>query len=80
VAKTRRLRAGSIVGSGTVSNKDWSRGWSCIAEQRAIEAIEGGVTKTAFMQFGDTIRIEMLGRDGLSVFGAIEQRVAPLSA
>jgi fumarylacetoacetate (FAA) hydrolase len=77
VAKTRRLRAGSIVGSGTVSNKDWSHGVSCIAELRAIETIEGGTPKTAFMQFGDTIRIEVLGRDGGSVFGAIEQRVAP---
>ena len=80
VAKTRRLRAGSIVGSGTVSNKDWSHGWSCIAEQRAIETIQGGAPQTAFMQFGDTIRIEVLGRDGLSVFGAIEQRVAAPSA
>jgi len=80
VAKTRRLRAGSIVGSGTVSNKDWSHGWSCIAEQRAIETIESGAPKTAFMQFGDTIRIEMLGHDGQSVFGAIDQRVAPLAA
>ena len=75
VAKTRRLRAGSIVGSGTVSNKDWSHGVSCIAEKRAIETIESGQPTTAFMQFDDTIRIEMLGRDGLSVFGAIEQRV-----
>jgi fumarylacetoacetate (FAA) hydrolase len=77
VARTRRLRAGSIVGSGTVSNRDWSHGWSCIAEQRAIETIESGAPKTAFMQFGDTIRIEMPGRDGQSVFGAIDQRVAP---
>lgn len=75
VAKTRRLRAGSIVGSGTVSNKDWSRGYSCVAEKRAIETIESGEPKTAFMQLGDTIRIEMLGADGHSVFGAIEQRV-----
>jgi fumarylacetoacetate (FAA) hydrolase len=79
VAKTRCLRAGSIVGSGTVSNRDWSHGWSCIAEQRAIETIESGAPKTAFMQFGDTIRIEMLGRDGQSVFGAVAQRVAPLA-
>jgi fumarylacetoacetate (FAA) hydrolase len=79
-ARTRRLRAGSIVGSGTVSNRDWSRGWGCIAEQRAIEIIESGAPRTAFMQFGDTIRIEMLGRDGQSVFGAIDQRVAPLAA
>jgi fumarylacetoacetate (FAA) hydrolase len=78
VAKTRNVRAGSIVGSGTVSNKDWSRGYSCIAEKRAIETIESGEPKTAFMQFGDTIRIEMNGRDGQSVFGAIEQTVAAL--
>ena len=77
-AKTRRLRAGSIVGSGTVSNKDWAQGWSCVAEKRAIETIESGAPQTAFMQFGDTIRIDMLGADGQSVFGAIEQRVAPL--
>jgi len=75
VARTRRLRAGSIVGSGTVSNKDWSHGYSCVAEKRAIETIESGAPQTAFMQFGDRIRIEMLGKDGTSVFGAIEQRV-----
>ena len=78
VTKTRRLRAGSVVGSGTVSNKDWANGYSCVAEQRAIETIESGAPQTPFMQFGDTIRIEMLGADGHSVFGAIEQRVAPL--
>ena len=76
VCKTRRMRAGSIVGSGTVSNKDWSRGYSCIAEKRAIETIEGGAPKTEFMRFGDTVRIEMKGLDGTSLFGAIEQRVA----
>ena len=76
LAKTRNVRAGSIVGSGTVSNKDWSRGYSCIAEKRAIETIESGAPKTSFMQFGDTIRIEMKGEDGASMFGAIEQRVA----
>ena len=76
-AKTRRLRAGSIVGGGTVSNEDRSRGVSCIAEQRAIETIEHGASSTGYMQFGDTVRIEVLGRDGQSVFGAIEQRVAP---
>ena len=80
VAKTRRLRAGSIVGSGTVSNKDWAQGYSCVAEKRAIETIESGSPQTAFMQFGDTIRIEMLGADGHSVFGAIDQRVAPLAS
>ncbi len=75
VCKTRRMRAGSIVGSGTVSNKDWSRGYSCIAEKRAIETIESGAPKTEFMRYGDTVRIEMKGGDGASLFGAIEQRV-----
>jgi fumarylacetoacetate (FAA) hydrolase len=78
VAKTRRLRAGSIVGSGTVSNKDWAKGYSCVAEKRAIETIEGGAPQTAFMQFGDTIRIDMHDASGHSVFGAIDQRVAAL--
>jgi fumarylacetoacetate (FAA) hydrolase len=77
--KTRNARAGSIVGSGTVSNKDWSRGYSCIAEKRAIETIEGGAPKTPFMRFGDTIRIEMKDAAGGSIFGAIEQKVAPLA-
>ena len=76
ICKTRNVRAGSVIGSGTVSNKDWTRGYSCIAEKRAIETIEGGAPKTEFMQYGDTIRIEMKGADGMSVFGAIEQRVA----
>ncbi len=78
VAKTRRLRAGSIVGSGTVSNKDWAQGYSCVAEKRAIETIETGAPQTAFIQFGDRIRIEVAGLDGHSVFGAIDQQVAPL--
>lgn len=73
--KTRRMRAGSIVGSGTVSNKNPSRGWSCIAEVRALEMIESGAPQTAFMAFGDRIRIEMMGIDGQSVFGAIDQKV-----
>jgi fumarylacetoacetate (FAA) hydrolase len=75
ICKTRNVRAGSIVGSGTVSNKDWSRGYSCIAEKRAIETIESGEPKTGFMQFGDTIRIEMKAPDGQSLFGAIDQQV-----
>ena len=75
LCKTRNVRAGSIVGSGTVSNKDWARGYSCIAEKRAIETIEGGKPVTAFMKFGDTIRIEARGKDGQNVFGAIEQTV-----
>ena len=79
VAKTRNLRAGSIIGSGTVSNKDWSRGYSCIAEKRAIETIESGAATTEFMKFGDSIRIEMLDEQGRSVFGAIDQDVKALA-
>ncbi len=59
ICKTRNVRAGTIVGCGTVSNKDWTRGYWCIAEKRAIETIESGAPKTPFMRFGDTIRIEM---------------------
>ncbi len=77
--KTRRLRAGTVIGSGCVSNKDASRGYACIAEKRALEASESGQAKTEYMQFGDSIRIEMKGRDGLSVFGAIDQDVGPWS-
>jgi fumarylacetoacetate (FAA) hydrolase len=75
LAKSRNVRAGSIIGSGTVSNKDAKRGYSCIAEQRCLEMIAKGEASTPFMAFGDTIRIEMLGGDGKSVFGAIEQTV-----
>ncbi len=75
LVKTRHARAGSIVGSGTVSNKDAKRGYSCIAEKRCLETIAGVAELTPFMQFGDTIRIEMLNADGKSVFGAIEQAV-----
>jgi fumarylacetoacetate (FAA) hydrolase len=75
LCKTRNVRAGSIIGSGTVSNKDASRGYSCIAEQRCLETIEHGTAVTSFMRFGDTIRIEMLDEAGQSIFGAIEQTV-----
>ena len=73
--KTRRMRAGSIVGSGTVSNKDAARGYSCVAEARALEMIALGQPKTGFMKFGDRIRIEMLDAAGASIFGAIDQQV-----
>ncbi|HSW19581.1 MAG TPA: fumarylacetoacetate hydrolase family protein [Ramlibacter sp.] len=89
VCKTRNVRAGSIVGSGTVSNKgvegangktEWPKGYSCIAEKRAIETIQDGKPSTEFMKYGDTIRIEMKNRDGQSIFGAIDQEiVAPAS-
>jgi fumarylacetoacetate (FAA) hydrolase len=78
LCKTRNVRAGSIVGSGTVSNKDASKGYSCIAEQRCLETIEHGTAVTNFMRFGDTIRIEMLDEKGKSIFGAIEQAVKRL--
>jgi fumarylacetoacetate (FAA) hydrolase len=78
LCKTRNVRAGSIIGSGTVSNKDTTRGYSCIAEQRCIEMIEHGEAVTPFMRFGDTIRIEMLDAAGKSIFGAIEQTVKRL--
>ncbi|QDL53000.1 fumarylacetoacetate hydrolase family protein [Rhodoferax aquaticus] len=87
LAKTRNVRAGSIIGSGTVSNKgvekksrtDWSKGYSCIAEKRAMETIQDGQPSTEYMKYGDTIRIEMKGRDGQSLFGAIEQEVVPVT-
>lgn len=76
-AKTRRLTAGSIIGSGTVSNLDRSQGSSCIAEKRMLELLETGAITTSFMQYGDTIRIEMNNAEGESIFGAIEQTVQP---
>ncbi len=90
LCKTRNVRAGSIIGSGTVSNKgvtqgsglkehtEWPKGYSCIAEKRAMETILDGQPSTAFMQYGDTIRIEMKSADGQSIFGAIEQEVVGL--
>ena len=74
-AKTRPLGAGTIIGSGTVANEDRSVGSSCIVERRAIEVIESGSVQTPFMKFGDRVRIEMLDRDGRSIFGAIDQEI-----
>ena len=74
-AKTRYLEAGTIVGSGTVANRDAAAGCSCIAERRVRETIDSGKPVTPFMKFGDHIRIEMFGRDGKSIFGAIDQKV-----
>jgi len=74
-AKTRPLGAGTIIGSGTVANKDRSVGSSCIAERRAIETIEHGAPRTPFLNFGDRVRIEMLDAQGRSIFGAIDQTV-----
>jgi fumarylacetoacetate (FAA) hydrolase len=75
VTKTRRLGAGTIIGSGTISNYDRSKGSSCIAEKRMLETIEHGKPTTSFLRSGDVVRIEMLDRDGRSIFGAIEQKV-----
>ncbi|WP_341703342.1 fumarylacetoacetate hydrolase family protein [Ferrovibrio sp.] len=74
-AKTRNLKAGCIVGSGTVSNRDASKGFSCLAEIRMIETIKDGKPKTPFMSFGDHVRIEMFDAAGRSIFGAIDQTV-----
>jgi fumarylacetoacetate (FAA) hydrolase len=84
-ARTRPLGAGTIIGSGTVSNKldggpgkpieEGGVGYSCIAEIRMIETIETGKPKTSFLKFGDRIRIEMRDDDGLSIFGAIDHEV-----
>lgn len=75
-AKTRELEAGSIIGSGTVSNSDRSSGSACIAERRMLETIEHGKPETSFLKFGDTVRIDMRLPDGSPLFGAINQRVA----
>ncbi len=81
VARTRRLRAGSIVGSGTLSQRDAASGYGCIIEQRAREQLEHGAPRTAYMAFGDRLRIEAFDDQGHSVFGAIDQRVErPASA
>ena len=74
-ARTRAYTAGTILGSGTVSNADPARGVSCLAEQRAREAIVSGHPSTRFMKAGDTVSIEMLDETGRSVFGRIEQKV-----
>jgi fumarylacetoacetate (FAA) hydrolase len=85
-ARTRELGAGSIIGSGTVSNKQGSLhgssianggvGYCCLAELRMYETIEHGAPKTPFLRFGDSVRIEMLDASGASIFGAIDHEVA----
>ncbi|WP_266158948.1 fumarylacetoacetate hydrolase family protein [Dyella silvatica] len=78
-AKTRPLTAGTIVGSGTIANEDTSTGASCLAEQRVVETLRDGQPSTPFLKFGDSLRIEITDRDGASIFGAIEQSIAPLA-
>ena len=81
LCKTRNARAGTIIGSGTVSNNDPKKGYSCIAEKRALEMIANeGQATTEFMKFGDKIRIEMLDKNGKSIFGAIDQSVVEYNA
>lgn len=74
-SKSRALSAGSIIGSGTVSNYDRSKGSSCIAEKRMLEKIATGEIITPFLQGNDRVRIEMFDENGLSIFGAIDQQV-----
>ena len=74
-AKTRPLAAGTIIGSGTVSNEDPSVGSSCLAEKRMLEKINDGEFKTPFMKVGDTIKMQMFGENGEDIFGTIYQKV-----
>ena len=75
-ARTRPLAAGSIVGSGTVSNADPSAGTACIAEKRALETLAGGEPATPYLKYEDRVRIDMHDAEGHTLFGAIEQQVA----
>lgn len=74
-ARTRFLCAGTIIGSGTISNLDRSRGCACLAEKRTLELLDNGRASTPFLRFGDRVRIEMLDGEGGSIFGAIDQEV-----
>jgi len=74
-AKTRELAAGTMIGTGTVSNQDKSVGYACLMEARLVEQVELGDAKTPFLRFGDRVKIEMMAGDGASVFGAIDQAV-----
>jgi len=78
-AKTRPLAAGTIIGTGTVSNRDRKKGAGCLLERRAEEIIKSGKAQTPFLKFGDRVRIEMRDADGQSIFGAIDQAVAKFS-
>jgi fumarylacetoacetate (FAA) hydrolase len=75
VTKTRRLGAGAIVGSGTVSNYDRSRGSSCLAEKRTLEQLESGSPRTPFLKFGDRVSIEMRDEHGRNIFGTLDNQV-----
>lgn len=85
LCKTRPVCAGTLIGSGPVSNagtdadgqRQWPRGSHSVAEKRAIELAEGAIAPSAYLRYGDTVRSEMKGRDGNSLFGAMEQVIAP---
>lgn len=77
-AKTRPLTAGTIVGSGTIANEDTSKGASCLAEQRTVETLRDGKPLTPFLKFGDTVKIDVTDKAGVSIFGAIEQVIRKL--
>lgn len=79
LTKTRGLGPGTIIGSGTVSNRDRSVGSSCLAEKRVIEILETGNAISPWMKAGDRVRIEMLDDSGRSIFGAIDQVVVPMT-
>jgi fumarylacetoacetate (FAA) hydrolase len=74
-ARTRELAAGSLIGTGTISNQDRSTGYACLMEARLVEQVEKGAAQTPFLRFGDRVKIDMRDRDGASVFGAIDQVV-----
>ena len=78
LAATRNVRAGSIVAAAPVANQDAARGYASIAERRARELLEAGVASTAYLRHGDSVRVEMKGRTGQSVFGAIDEEIVPL--
>ena len=87
-ARARRLRAGTVIGSGVVrpaavdtdGRPEWPQGYGRIADKRAMERLQDGAASTDYMQPGDTVRIDMRGRDGQPVFGVIEQEVVDLAA
>lgn len=74
-AKTRNLAAGTLIGTGTISNQDRATGYACLMEARLVEQVELGEAKTPFLKFGDRVKIEMRDAQGASIFGAIDQTV-----
>jgi fumarylacetoacetate (FAA) hydrolase len=79
VTRTRRLGAGAIIGSGTVSNYDRTRGSSCLAEKRTLEQLESGAPRTPFLKFGDRVSIEMRDAEGRNIFGTLDNQVVRLA-